>query len=108
MVFKSVTLIQVMAGYLVPFLKQKGHFHLMLNCKMDQLFVDTLITFYLRRSTLPANSPSDWMNMSDILTDDGQTQPAVLPDNTPLQPPLCRSTRISVPPQRYGQDNTKT
>ena len=27
----------------------------------------------LSRSTPPANSPSDWMSMSDILTDDGQT-----------------------------------
>ena len=33
-------------------------------------------------------------------------RPSQSPDITPPQPPLRRSTRISVPPQRYGQNNS--
>ena len=45
------------------------------------------------------------MSVPDVPTVD---KPIQSPDTTSLQPPLRRSTRVSIPPQRYGQDNSKT
>ena len=45
------------------------------------------------------------MSVPDVPTVDKPIQSL---DTTSLQPPLRWSAQVSVPPQRYGQDNSKT
>ena len=57
---------------------------------------------HLLASPMPVvNKPdSDWTDMPDI----AETTPTEQTSTT-TTPPLRRSTRVSVPPKRYGQEN---
>ena len=48
----------------------------------------------------------DWMDLPQISDSNTTQQSSTVTETVP--PPLCRSTRISVPPTRYGQESTST
>ena len=67
---------------------------------MVRRHIDHLIT----RSEPDTNNPdSDWIDMPDI----DESTPTETTSTTET-PPLRRSTRVSVPPKRYGQENFQT
>ena len=47
----------------------------------------------------------DWLDPPHI-SQNNSTEPSTLPTESPTQSLPRRSSRISVPPQRYGQDKT--
>ena len=55
----------------------------------------------LKQSNTITSPADDWMIMPDVPDEDRPTQS---PDIIPSRPPLRRSTRVSVPSQRYGQN----
>ena len=57
----------------------------------------------LKQSNTITSTANDWMSMPDVPDEDRPTQS---PDIIPSRPPLRRSTRVSVPPQRYGQNTS--
>lgn len=68
--------------------------------RMVRRHIDHLIT----RSEPDTNNPdSDWIDMPDI----DESTPTETTSTTET-PPLRRSTRVSVPPKRYGQENFQT
>ena len=68
---------------------------LLFNVKLqDGRIVYRHINHILWRSTSSASLVSDWLSISDILTEDGPTQP--VPDSAPSQPPLYCSTYIEM------------
>ena len=59
-----------------------------------------------RSTSQIAQMSDDWMDLPQISKSDTTPQSSIVTETAP--PPLRRSTRISVPPKRYGQESTST
>lgn len=57
----------------------------------------------LRSTQIPDKSNDDWIDIPDVTESKATDQSTITVAATP---PLRRSTRVSVPPKRYGQENT--
>ena len=80
------------------------HYHVKLQHGQVILsYVVILITYVVLRSTPTPDEPNDdWINMPDV-TESNETQQST----TTTPPPLQQSTRVSVSPKHYGQENLK-
>ena len=59
-----------------------------------------------RSTSQIAQLSDDWMDLPQISESNTAEQLSSVTETAP--PPLRRSTRISVPPKRYGQESTST
>ena len=91
---------QVILGCRVQLLNPEVPYPFKSSCKMDKLLDDILITSFIVQHPKPSMVVTRWISHKLLNPTRHLSHPVV----KTASPPLRRSSRISVPPRRYGQD----